>query len=46
MLRWRGIRVPGLVIAVVAASALAVAAPLSGPADAATGAGKVVLELR
>jgi choice-of-anchor A domain-containing protein/uncharacterized repeat protein (TIGR01451 family) len=32
----RGIRVPGLVLAIVAASALALVAPLSGPADATT----------
>src|SRR6478735_6132878 len=32
----RGIRVPGLAIAMVVASALAVVAPLSGPADAAS----------
>lgn len=34
MVKSRGFRVPGIVLAVVAASALAVVAPLSGPADA------------
>lgn len=34
MLKSRRVRVPGIVLAVVAASALAVVAPLSGPADA------------
>lgn len=36
MMKSRGVRVPGLVLAVVAASALAVVAPLGGPADATT----------